>query len=78
MMKFDIKNMAKTAFQNKNQKKEDTMKLGGNTDIINKNFNDLKSLLNTLPKNAIKTLDQFVAKHKVILQSVLPSSFKKS
>jgi hypothetical protein len=43
------------------------MKLGGNTDIINKNFNDLKSLLNTLPKNAIKTLDQFVAKHKVIL-----------
>ena len=65
------------AFNNKSQKEGDKNKLG-DSGYTFKQYESLQSLKLTLPKQAIKTFNEFVAKHQIILPLVLPAHYNHS
>ena len=75
--KFDILQMILSAHNNKNQNQQDKYKLGSNNGSY-KQFESLQALNQTLPKTQIKTLNEFIAKHEIILPSVLPEHYSHS
>ena len=72
--KFNFEAIIRKAYQNKNQNQGDKNEYQ-NTDLVYKSFDTEHSLLNTLPRNCIKLLNQFVKLHDIVLPSVFPSGY---
>ena len=69
---FDIYKMIQSAYSNNEQKESDHVILGySNRATYSKDIN-LESLLDSFPKNAFKILNQFLQKHRIFKQSVMP------